>query len=101
MHERAEQSPFAIHFEIARCPDCRRSDITGKNCVVVGELAHRAGDKLGMTSFALASFGCQFVQSFSRFAIMLKTCLQVRVIAVCFSFGRRAWSVTLVSPTSP
>src|SRR6267143_6883276 len=90
MHERAEQSPFAIHFEITRCPDCRRSDITGKNCVLAGELAHRASDKLGMTSFALASFSCQFVQGFPRFAIMLEACLQVRVITVLFQLRQKS-----------
>src|SRR4029077_12282518 len=90
MHKGAEQSPFAIHFEITRCPDCRRSDITGENCVLVGELAHRASDKLGMTSCALASFGCQFVQSFSRLPVMLEACLQVCVIAVLFQLRQES-----------
>src|SRR6266403_3796149 len=90
MHERAEQSPFAIHFEITRRPDCRRSDVARKNCVLVGELAHRASDKLGMTSFTLASFGCQFVQSFSRFAIMLEACFQMRVSAILFQVRQKS-----------
>src|SRR5205807_6937553 len=43
-----------------------------------------------MTSFALASFSCQFVQSFPRFAIMLEACLQMRVIAILFQFRQNS-----------
>src|SRR5260370_8452114 len=44
-----------------------------------------------MTSFALASFSCQFIQGFPRLAIMLEACLQMLVIAVLFQFRQNSF----------
>jgi hypothetical protein len=78
-------------------PDRRCTDVASENGIVIRVLADLSSDKLWMAASALGSLGRQLVQSFSRFPIMFKAQLQMFVTCV----GKRAWRVTLVSPTNP
>src|SRR6266403_3659420 len=82
MHERAQQPTFAVHAQIPRCPDRRRSPVAGENCVLACEFVNLARNKLRMTAAAIDSFGRKFVESFSRFTIMLETPTQVFVVVI-------------------
>ena len=48
----ADETPLAIHLEIARRPDGWRADITGENRVLGRDLAQHFGEILGMDRLA-------------------------------------------------
>src|ERR1700722_13600530 len=89
MHERPQQSPFAIHFQITRRPNGRRAYVAGENGIVVSELTDLVSNKLWMTACALVSFGRQFVQSFPRFAVMFAAFFQMFVVVVLLQFWQK------------
>ena len=70
MVEGAEQAALAVHLQIARGPDGRRTHVTGKNGVLVGKVADALRQILRMKRF-VAGLG-QIVEPLTRVAIVFQ-----------------------------
>src|SRR5215469_9458238 len=76
--EGAHDSPSAVHGQVARRPDRWRSDIARENRILRGEFVEHTSNVLRMNGL-FAGLSCrQFIQVFTRLAVMLQRGLQVR-----------------------
>src|SRR5215470_10950986 len=82
MVERAEESPFAVHRQVARRPDRWCAHVAGKNGVLGAELVERSSDILRMDSFLPGFTGRKFIESLPRLLIMFERSLQMLVVLV-------------------
>ena len=68
MVERPKQASFAVHFQVACCPDGGRTHVAGEDGIVVGEVADLLRQILRVDRF-FARFG-EIVQPLARIAII-------------------------------
>src|ERR1700761_8882619 len=77
MVEGTEQSTFAVHREVTRCPDGGRAYVARKDCVIGRELAEHTGNVLRMDGPSVGITCCQVVQTFARLPVVFQRLFEV------------------------
>jgi hypothetical protein len=72
MVEGTEKPALAVHREVARCPDRRGADVTGKHGVVRGELIDHPWRRTEVAALGSPARGGELVQARPRRSVVLE-----------------------------
>src|SRR6266576_2106030 len=90
MVEGTEQSTFAVHREVTRCPDGGCAYVTRENCVLGCELVEHAGNVLRMDRLFVGITSCQVIQAFARLPVVFHRIFEVLLVLVLFQPGQQS-----------
>ncbi len=88
--QRSQKPAFAVHCEIAGGPHRRQANVASEDRVFGRETVDCFGDLLRMDRFPAWRAGGQFIEAFTRLAIVFSRPIETRMVALrCEAWQKR------------
>src|ERR1700758_554880 len=89
MIEGTEQSTFAVHREVTRCPDGGRAYVARENCVLGCELVEHTGNILRMDWLFVGITSCQVIQAFACLPVVFQRIFEVLLVLILIQLRKQ------------